>query len=357
MVSWPIIFSILFMSERNIFKYNNDFVLESGETISNLEIAYHTFGNANTFKSNVVWVCHALTANSDVFDWWSGVCGEYDYFNQKEHFIICANIIGSCYGSTGPLSADDYGQKWFEDFPHITTRDMANAHDLLRKHLEIEKINILIGSSLGGQQAMEWAILQPNLFEHLILIATNAFHSPYGIAFNESQRLAIQADPTFNLRTENGGQNGLIAARSIALISYRSYDGYLTTQTESNNEKTDDFLASRYQRYQGWKLSKRFNAYSYVSLSKAMDAHHVGRARESIEKALSLIQAKTLVIGISSDCLFPPREQEFLAEHISGASFELIDSIFGHDGFLVENEQLIKIFDEFFVRVKLSNEI
>jgi homoserine O-acetyltransferase len=335
------------MAEINYFTYSEAFKLESGQSISNLEIAYHTYGTLNPTQSNVVWICHALTANSDVFDWWSGVAGDNAFFNPKEHFIVCANIIGSCYGTTGPLSADAFGQKWFEDFPRITTRDMANAHDLLRAYLGIDKINLLVGSSLGGQQAMEWAIKCPSIIQNLILIATNSFHSPYGIAFNESQRLAIQADPTYHQRTENGGQNGLIAARSIALISYRSYDGYLETQSESNPEKTDDFLASRYQRYQGWKLANRFNAYSYVTLSKAMDAHHVGRGRESVEKALALIQAKTLVIGISSDNLFPPREQEFLAEHIPSALFKQIDSIFGHDGFLVENEKLVEIFKAF----------
>jgi homoserine O-acetyltransferase len=335
------------MATLNYFYSDEEFKLENGVILSKLKIAYHTFGNLNSEKNNVVWICHALTANSDVFDWWKGITGEEAYFNPKEHFIVCANIIGSCYGTTGPLSEDDHGQKWYEDFPQITTRDLANAHELLRKHLDIEKINVLIGSSLGGQQAMEWAIKSPSIFDNLILIATNAFHSPYGIAFNESQRLAIQADPTYHLRTENGGEKGLIAARSMALISYRSYDGYLTTQSESTHEKTDDFLASRYQRYQGWKLANRFNAYSYVTLSKVMDAHNVGRGRESVEQALSLIEARTLVIGISSDGLFPPREQEFLAKHIPNCNYNLIDSIFGHDGFLVENAKLIEIFKNF----------
>jgi homoserine O-acetyltransferase len=335
------------MAALNYFYSEEPFKLENGVLLNKLRIAYHTYGNLNSEKNNVIWICHALTANSDVFDWWKGIAGEDAYFNPNEHFIVCANIIGSCYGTTGPLSDDDYGQKWFDDFPQITTRDIANAHDLLRNHLGIQKINVLIGSSLGGQQAMEWAIINPSLFENLILIATNAFHSPYGIAFNESQRLAIQADSTYHHRSENGGQKGLIAARSIALISYRSYDGYLKTQSELNQEKTDDYLASRYQRYQGWKLANRFNAYSYVALSKTMDAHNVGRGRESVEKALSLIQARTLVIGISSDGLFPPREQEYLAKYIPKSSYKLIDSIFGHDGFLVENAKLIEIFKSF----------
>lgn len=336
------------MSTLKYYVHKGDFVLESGQVIQNLRIAYHTFGFFNPASDNVIWICHALTANSDVFDWWAGVCGESAFFNPKEHFIVCANIIGSCYGSTGPLSKDANEQKWFDEFPFITTRDMANAHDLLRNHLGIEHVKALIGASLGGQQAMEWVILRPELFENLVLIATNAYHSPYGIAFNESQRLAIYADSTYHLRIENGGQQGLIAARSMALISYRSYDGYMKTQSEDDHEKTDDFLASRYQRYQGWKLANRFNAYSYVTLSKAMDAHHVGRGRDSIEGALKLITSKTLVIGISSDNLFPSLEQRFLAEKISNSTYKCIDSIFGHDGFLVEKDQLIVIFKEFF---------
>jgi homoserine O-acetyltransferase len=344
------------MSETKIFKYKNVFVLESGETISNLEIAYHTFGNLNPSGSNVVWVCHALTANSDVFDWWSGICGENDYFNPNEHFIICANIIGSCYGTTGPLSTDSFGQKWFDHFPEITIRDMARAHELLRLHLSIQKINVLIGSSLGGQQAIEWAIESPDLFENLILIATNAVHSPYGIAFNESQRLAIYADSTYGLRKENGGHQGLIAARSIAMLSYRSYEGYSFSQKEKNQEKSDDFSASRYQRYQGWKLANRFNAYSYVMLTKAMDSHNAGRGRISVEKALSKIMSNTLVIGISSDILFPPEEQIYLTNNIANAQFKSIDSIFGHDGFLVENEKLISIFKAFFKPDVANNE-
>ena len=336
------------MATQKCYIHQGEFVLENGQVIQNLEITYHTYGKYNPEKNNVIWVCHALTANSDVFDWWSGVCGEKAFFNPEEHFIVCANVIGSCYGTTGPLSMDLNGQKWYDEFPFVSTRDMAKAHELLRQYLGIQKVNTLIGSSLGGQQAMEWSILKTEVFENLILIATNAFHSPYGIAYNESQRLAIFADNTYHQRIDNGGQQGLIAARSMALISYRSYDGYVTTQSEDTADKTDDFLASRYQRYQGWKLANRFNAYAYVTLSKAMDAHHVGRGRNSISEALKSITSKTLIIGISSDNLFPTNEQKYLAELIPNSTYKCIDSIFGHDGFLVEKEQLIKIFKGFF---------
>ena len=331
----------------NIFNTHQAFKLESGEIIENLQIAYHTFGTFDPSKNNVVWVTHALTANSDVFDWWNGVFGENDLFNPSEHFIVCANILGSHYGTSGPLNTFNNDEPVLDHFPFVTTRDMARAHDLLREHLGIEKINLLVGASLGGQQALEWAIEQNNRIENLILIATNARHSAFGIAFNETQRLALFADQTFGNGNVEGGRNGLISARAIAMLSYRSYDGYAKTQTNPGNHTTDNFLAASYQHYQGEKLAKRFNAYSYLILSKAMDAHNVGRKRPSVEIALQQIKARTLVIGIESDLLFPISEQAYLSEWIPNAFFGKIDSVFGHDGFLVENTQLTSLISDF----------
>lgn len=324
------------------------FQLESGAVLPSLEIAYHTFGTLNKNKDNVIWVCHALTANSNVFEWWPGLFGENDFFNPKEHFIVCANNLGSCYGTTGPLSENKFtGQKWFSYFPDVTARDTVKAHDLLRQRLGIEKINTIIGGSQGAQQILEWNILNPSLFENAIVIATNAKHSPWGIAFNESQRLAVKADRTFYSNTDNGGEKGLAAARSIALLSYRNYSAYGDTQKEKHDEKLNDFNSASYQRYQGEKLVSRFNAYSYVTLLNAMDSHNVGRVRVSVEKALNTITANTLVIGISSDLLFPPQEQEFLAKHIKKSKLKLIDSVYGHDGFLIETKKLTRIISDF----------
>jgi homoserine O-acetyltransferase len=334
------------MSIARLFTSDLPFLLESGEQITDLQITFHTYGNFNPNKNNVVWVCHALTANSDVFDWWKGVFGPKDLFNPEEHFIVCANILGSHYGTSGPLNTEVNGEQLLDRFPFITTRDMAKAHEELRKYLGIEKIILLIGASLGGQQALEWSVEHPERFDQLILIATNARHSAYGIAFNETQRLAIFADQTFGNGPE-GGRYGLITARSIAMLSYRSYDGYAKTQTNPGNHTTDDFLAASYQRYQGEKLMKRFNAYSYVALSKAMDAHNLGRKRASVEIALQQIKARTLVIAIESDLLFPVKEQEYLVEWIPNAVLGKIDSDFGHDGFLVENKQLTDLISDF----------
>ena len=337
---------IIFMNPQ-FYSHETPFVTEGEKVINDLSITYHTYGNYIPGKSKVIWACHALTGNSDVFDWWKGLFGNDELFNPKDYFIVCANVIGSSYGTTGPDSRSEDGKLFLKDFPLITPRDMARAHELLRVHLGISKIDTLIGASLGGQQALEWSIEHPDIFENLILIATNARHSAYGIAFNESQRLAIYGDPTFGKGSIEDAKNGLAVARSIAMLSYRSYSGYGKTQSNEENDIVDNFKASSYQSYQGIKLANRFNAYSYITLSKAMDSHNVGRGRVSIENALSQIKAKTLIVGIDSDALFPVSEQLFLKNNIPSSEFATISSDFGHDGFLVENEQLNKIISDF----------
>jgi homoserine O-acetyltransferase len=332
-----------------IFKSTQPIELESGQRIQQLEIGFHTYGKLNANRDNVVWVCHALTANSDVMDWWKGLFGANEFFNPEEHFIVCANILGSPYGTTNPLSENPVtGQPYYLAYPQFTVRDIIKAHQQLAEHLKIDQIEILIGGSLGGQQAAEWAIIEPLRIKNLILIATNARHSPWGIAFNESQRLALTTDRTFYSNTPDGGKKGLKAARSIALLSYRGYKTYTVSQQDDNDNIHDDHRASSYQNYQGEKLVNRFNAYSYWYLSKAMDSHNVGRNRNGVEKALSLIKARTLVIGIKSDVLFPVEEQQYLFRHIPKSAFAEFDSFYGHDGFLIETEALTNIITSFF---------
>ncbi len=229
-------------------------------------------------------------------------------------------------------------------FPQFTIRDLVKVHQLLAGHLEIREIALLIGGSLGGQQALEWAIQEPRRIQSLLITATNAYHSPWGIAFNESQRLAILADRTYFSQSANGGSKGLRAARSIALLSYRNYRTYGATQKEEEHP-TDGFKAASYQRYQGDKLVNRFNAYSYLRLGQAMDSHNVGRGRGGAEKALAAIKAKTLVVGIDSDLLFPIEEQQYLAKHIPGAEYAEIPSLYGHDGFLLETKALTQLIE------------
>lgn len=334
---------------EHTFHYNQRFQLEAGGLLPSLQLKYTTLGNLNADRSNVIWVCHALTGSSDFTDWWGQLFTDDSPFDPSKNFIICANMPGGCYGSTGPLSIDPLtGSPYYHSFPIITNRDVVRAFDLLRQELKIEKIRALIGGSLGGQQVLEWAILQPDAFEHIIPIACNAFHSPWGIAFNEAQRLAIQADATWSENEPRAGIEGLKAARAIGMLSYRHYDTYWETQSEKNNGTLDEFRAATYQKYQGDKLANRFNAFTYWHLSKMMDSHNVGRKRESIEVALKLISAKALVIGIESDILFPLTEQQYLAQHIPKSKFEVISSIYGHDGFLVEFDQLKKIIRHYF---------
>lgn len=336
------------MSEVQYFHAAEGLTLESGKQLKNFKVAYHTYGRLNAKKDNVIWVCHALTANSDVFSWWTGLFGKKELFNPEEHYIVCANVIGSHYGTTNPLSVNPItGNPYYLSFPEFTIRDLVKAHQLLAAHLGIETIKVLIGGSLGGQQALEWAIMANKEIENLVLLACNAAHSPWGIAFNESQRLAIATDRSFYAQKKDGGNKGLKTARSIALLSYRTYEAYGATQLESSNEKTNDFRASSYQNYQGEKLVKRFNAYSYWYLTKVMDSHNVGRGRQSITAALTAIKSNTLVIGIHNDVLFPVSEQEFIAHHIPGAKYHLVNSAYGHDGFLIETQALTGLISNF----------
>jgi homoserine O-acetyltransferase len=320
------------------FNYKNDFELEKGETLQGLTIAYHTYGEMNTDKSNVVWICHHLTANSDAALWWKGVVGEGSLLDPSKHFIVCANILGSCYGSTGPLSINPAtGKPYFSNFPFISIRDMVRAHILLREHLQIPSINLLIGGSMGGYQALEWTVMESHLIKNLVLLSTSATESAWGIAVHTAQRLAIEADCTWKDASPEAGQKGLKAARAMGLISYRNHGILVKKQKEPDVEKMDDFLASSYINYQGDKLVGRFNANSYWTLTKAMDSHHVSRGRNlSVAGILNTIRQRTLIFGIHSDILCPIVEQEFLAKHIPDASLIAIDSGYGHDGFMVE---------------------
>ena len=325
--------------------------MESGLCLQDIEIAYHTYGTYDPKRNNVIWVCHALTANSDVLDWWAGLFGQKDLFNPKDYFIVCANVLGSCYGSTGPLSLDaERNEKYYHQFPQLTVRDLANAHEVLRKQLGIRSIQLMIGSSLGGMQALEWAYQLNHELEKLVVIASNAKHSPWGIAFNESQRMAIESDETWKESKDTAGLQGMKTARSIALLSYRNYHTYDHAQQEFESNKTDDFRASSYQRYQGEKLAKRFNAYSYWHLSKIMDSHDIGRDRGGIETALQRIKTKSLIIGVNSDLIFPIEEQKLLAHYLFNGEYQEIQSRYGHDGFLLEQEQLSKILQSFLIK-------
>jgi homoserine O-acetyltransferase len=330
-------------------------MLESGYILPNYHLAYTTYGKLNNTKDNVVWIFHALTANSNAAEWWPGLVGDGKLFDPEKYFIICVNMPGSCYGSTGPLDKNsETGEIYYHDFPFFTPRDMVRSYQPLKEFLGIQKIKIGIGGSMGGQQLLEWAIEEPDLFETIFPIATNARHSAWGIAFNASQRMCIEADGTWKEKNAQAGMEGMKAARSIALISYRHYETYHASQSEQHIDKIENYKSESYQKYQGEKLGKRFNAFSYYFLSKGMDAHNVGRGRISIEDALQKIKAKTCAIGITTDILFPVNEQQFIVENISDAEFTAINSLYGHDGFLLEYEQIENIISEAIEKVAMK---
>lgn len=316
------------------------FELETGHTLPELRIAYHTYGTLNAAGDNVVWVCHALTANSDVADWWPHTVEAGRFLDPARHFVVCANILGSHYGTTGPLHVNPAtGTPYYNDFPPFTIRDMVRAHRLLTDALNIHRIATLVGSSVGGFQAVEWAVMEPARIERLALIATSAKASPWSIAIDQTQRMAIQADASFGEPRDDAGMQGLAAARAIGLLTYRGAEGYNLTQ-QDHEPQPSVHRACTYQQYQGEKLCRRYNAYSYYAILEAFDTHDVGRGRGGVAAALARIEARTTVVGISTDSIFTPAEMRELHAQIPGSSYHQIASPFGHDGFLVEHEQL-----------------
>ena len=317
--------------------------LEAGGTLEPLEIVYHTSG---TRGGKVVWICHALTANSDPEDWWPGMVGPGKAIDTDKHFVICANIPGSPYGSTGPASINPKtGKPYMLDFPALTLRDMTATSQIVRKHLGIEKIDLLIGSSIGGFQAIEWAVSEPELFKNALFIATAPRISPWMTAWMEAQRMALEADQTFRQAKDlSGGANGLRCARAQALISYRCFEGFEIRQSEPDPDCLFAGRAASYERHQGDQLVNRnFDAYSYWTIANAMDSHNVGRGRGGVKAALGRITANTTVISIDTDGIFPPMEIERWAPMIPGSRHIGITSKFGHDGFLLENDLLTEI--------------
>lgn len=321
------------ISTTQYYQHQHPFVLENGTILKNLHVAFHTYGQLNERKDNVIWICHALTANSEVADWWPGMVGEGSTFDTNKNFVVCANILGSCYGTNaeGLVKEDELP-------PLITIRDMVQVHILLRKYLGIIKIDLLIGGSMGGYQALEWTLTEPEIIEKQAIMVTSAAESAWGIAIHTAQRLAIEADATW--LKKGGGANGIKAARAFGMVSYRTYNQYLKTQTD-NDEKTDGFRATSYIIHQGNKLAQRFDARHYWLLTKSMDSHNIARGRGGdAAKVLRSIKQPSLVVGISSDILCPSVEQKALAEQLPDSKIYIIDSDFGHDGFLTETEKV-----------------
>lgn len=317
--------------------------LESGVTLPAVQIAYHTFGQLHATQDNVVWVFHALTAHSDPTEWWKGVVGSGAPIDPEKHFIVCANVLGSYYGTTNPRTENPQSREPYGlDFPKFTVRDVVTLHHLLREHLGIEQVQLAIGGSFGGHQALEFALAAPRRVQSLFLLATSARETAWSIAIHQAQRMAIETDPTWQENSSQAGLQGLKTARGIGLLSYRTIQSYIDQQTDDHH-KVDDFKAASYVLYQGEKLGKRFHAQCYWYLTKCLDSHHVGRGRGSIEAALQQLTIPCTIIGIDTDMLIPPTEQIFLAQHLPKGQYHEIPSKFGHDGFLIEIEAINEV--------------
>ena len=322
------------------------FPLERGGQLSAPTLSWCTQGIPG---NPVVWVCHPFHTSADVTEWWPGLFGPNGYFPPDKYFIVCLNVPGSCFGSTGPLSENPAqgGAAYFHEFPALTIRDIARANELLRNHLKIQKIHLLIGPATGGQVALEWAIEAPGVFEQLALVSANARQSPWAIAINESRRMAIEADITWRKNHPQAGEAGLRAAEALALLYAGSSQSYDALQDAADALADTPYRAAVYQQEQSLHRTRSFNAFSCHLLSRTADTHDVGRKRSSIPAALADIDARTIVIGISSDQLFPCQEQRFLAEKIPGAMYREILSDAGHEGYLTESSRLkhlLKIF-------------
>lgn len=328
-------------SQHYLWHRNEPFQCDNGSVLPYLELHYTTIGQMSSKQDNIVWIFHPLTCNSDPSEWWSDLIGPGCVIDPSHYFIICANVLGGCYGSLGasnkqPNSDDRYGV----DFPILTVSDMVRAHDHLRQHLGITRIALGLGGSFGGQQLLEYLAQHPTLFDQACAIGANAKHSGWGIAFNETQRMALEADSSFFLKTPHAGAKGLACARAIAVLSYRSKALYDETQTDSRNEISDDFKASQYQIHQGKKIVARFDPHVYWYLTKAMDSHNIGRKCGSIQEALRNVTTKVLLLALKDDLLFSVSDHQVMDQYLPNSTLVCLDSRHGHDSMLKESEKI-----------------
>ncbi|MEM1320939.1 MAG: homoserine O-acetyltransferase [Bacteroidota bacterium] len=318
-------------------------MLEQGGVIEDPVISYNTYGVLNEDRDNVIFICHALTANSDADDWWHGLFGKGDIFDWDKYFVICANNLGSPYGTSSPKQVNPTTNEIYGlDFPFYTIRDTARLHLKLLEHFKIEKIHLLIGGSCGGNIAQEIALLLDDRVDNLALLCCSSRESPWAIAIHEAQRLILMSDETLAQKDGEAGKKALKACRAVALPYYRTQTSFNIRQSEIDLNLLSDFRSSSYINYQGEKFINRFDAQCYYTLLNALDTHNIGRHRNSIEEALAQIKCNTVVIGFESDLLIPVNEQQFLAKHIPNAEYFEIKSIYGHDAFLIEHEHIRK---------------
>lgn len=338
--------------------------LERGGSLPSARIAYETWGELNADASNAVLVLHALTGDSHLIGapglghptagWWNGIIGPGKYIDTDTWFVVCSNMLGGCQGSTGPASLAPDGHEWGARFPYLTIRDQVAAQVAFTDAIGIGQWAAVIGGSMGGMHALEWAIGHPDRLERVAILAAPTISSADQIALNSVQLEAITMDPGYSdgdyyeAKDGEGPYRGLALARRMALLNYRSpselNDRFQRSWQSSISPlgSAGKFAVESYLDFHGNKFTRRFDANSYMLLVQAMNSHDIGRDRGGVVEALSRVTARSLVLGIDSDRLFPADYQVFIASHldnnIDDGRAVIIHSEFGHDGFLIEHE-------------------
>jgi len=342
-------------AETKYFDVDGGFPLENGDVLRDVRIAYRTWGDIANAGERTVLVCHALTGSADVDAWWPGIIGPGLAFDPARDFIVCANILGSCYGTTGPVSIKPgTSERYRADFPRVTVRDMVNLERVLLDGLGINFVQVVTGPSLGGMQALEWALSYPERVGSVVPIGVGGRHSAWCIGVSEAQRAAIAADPDWQggyYSDDRPPERGLAAARMMAVCTYRSWDSF--DERFGRDLRNDDgqFQVQSYLQHQGRKINSRFDANTYVTLTHAMHSHDLARGRGDYPDVLGNIRQPALVVSVSSDALYPPAEQQFLAAHLPAAEYAVLESAHGHDGFLIETSALGELIRDFRERV------
>ena len=319
-------------------------LLENGETLPDVTIAYQSWGTLNEARDNAILINHALTGWSDVPAWWPLMVGPGLPFDTDKYFVICPNVIGGCQGSTGPSSIAPDGKRYGSRFPVISIRDMVNAEVAFSDALGISKYLLSVGPSLGGMRSLEWAIQLPHRVGSICTIGSSAVATGDQIGTASIQIRAIKNDPHFNqgdyYDQERGPVDGMGIARRIAHLTYRTESEMdIRFGRQLQGDETGRYAVESYLDHQATKLAHRFDANSYIALTEAMNSHDVGRGRGGVAEALQSITVPVVVVSIDTDRLFPPRLQVEISELVPTAEPLIsISSDFGHDGFLVESE-------------------
>lgn len=332
------------------------FHLERGGTLHDPAVEVRTWGR---HRSTATMVCHALTGNADADDWWSDLFAPHRILDPRRRFVVATNVLGGCAGTTGPTSIDPAtGLRFGPTFPRVTIRDMVRLQRQALDQLGVSHIELAIGGSMGAMQVLEWAVLYPEFVGAIVPIASGSSQSAWAIGLSEAQRHAIVTDPAYadgRYDPDDPPVDGLATARMIAMSTYRSPQSFDARFGRTEDER--GFAVSSYLRYQGQKLVDRFDANTYLTLMDAMDSHDLGRGRGPTEAILRRIPTRALVIGISTDMLYPVSEVRQLAAKLPSARFAVLDSPHGHDAFLIDTDQLDRLVGGFLGDVNRSMEI